>query len=112
MFLVDRRAYTCRISDALPHLHVCSTRRADYFAYSSPSLASANWRIFAPCKESDSRMAFISKARRIERAANAVCSFPMSIQPEILIFVLAPPPWREVGYLAHAEAKPLHVVFS
>ena len=39
MFLVDRRAYTCRISDALAHLHVCSTRRADYFAYSSPSLA-------------------------------------------------------------------------
>ena len=26
-----------------------------------PSLASANWRIFAPCKESDSRMVFISK---------------------------------------------------
>jgi hypothetical protein len=33
------RVYTCRIGDALAHLHVCSTRRADYFAF--PSLASA-----------------------------------------------------------------------
>ena len=39
LLLGDRRAYACRISDALAHLHVCSTRRADYFAYSSPSLA-------------------------------------------------------------------------
>jgi len=27
-----------------------------------PSLASANWRIFTPCEESDSRMVFILKA--------------------------------------------------
>ena len=35
---VDLRAHTRRSSGALAHLHVCSTRRAD-FAYSSPSLA-------------------------------------------------------------------------
>ena len=39
MFLVDRWAYTCHIGDALAHLHVWLNRRADYFAYSSPSLA-------------------------------------------------------------------------
>ena len=39
MFLVDRRAYTCRIGDVLAHLHVWLNRHADYFAYSSPSLA-------------------------------------------------------------------------
>ena len=48
-----------------------------------------------------------------KRAANAVRSSPgMSVQPNILIFVLAPPPWWDVGYSAHEEAKPVHVVFS
>jgi len=58
-------------------------------------------------------MVFISKARGIEHTANAVRSAPgMSVQPDIPIFVLAPPPSRDVGYLAQAEVKPLHVVFS
>ena len=39
MFLVDRRAYTCRIGDVLAHLHIWLNRHADYFACSSPSLA-------------------------------------------------------------------------
>jgi len=37
LLFVDRRPHTRRSSGALAHLHVCSTRRAD-FAY-SPSLA-------------------------------------------------------------------------
>ena len=52
-------------------------------------------------------------ARGIERATTAVRSSPgMSVQPDIPIFISAPPPSRDVGYLAHAELKPLHVVFS
>jgi len=39
LFFVDTRDSTCRNSDALAHLHVFSTRRADYFVYSPPSLA-------------------------------------------------------------------------
>ena len=69
-----------------------------------PSLASANWRIFAPCEESDFHIVLLSNAREIERAANAVRSSPgMSVQPDIPSFVLAPPPSGDVGYLAHAE---------
>jgi hypothetical protein len=99
---------------AVAYLHVCSTRRADYLAYHPPpSLASATRRIFTPCEESDSCMVLISNARGIERAATAVrSSSGMSVQPDISIFISAPPPLRDVGYLAHAEVKPLHVVFS
>ena len=39
LFFIDSRASTCRSSGALTYLHVCSTRRADYFAYPPPSLA-------------------------------------------------------------------------
>ena len=57
------------------------------------SLASVSWRIFAPCEESDSHMVLISNARGAERAATAVHLPPgMSVQPDILIFVSAPPP--------------------
>jgi len=114
LFSVDKGAYTCRSSGALAHLYVCSTRRADYFAYLSPSLAcKCESEHFHPCEESDSRMVLISNARAIERAATAVrSSSGMSVPPDIPIFISAPPPSRDVGYLAHAEVKPLHVVFS
>jgi len=91
LFFVDKGTYACRGSGTLAYLHVCSTRRADYFAYLSTSLACR--RMFAPCEESDSRMVFISKARGVERAVAAVHSSPgMSVQPDIPIVVSTPLP--------------------
>jgi hypothetical protein len=58
-------------------------------------------------------MVLLSNLRGIERAATEVrSSSGMSVQPDIPIFVSAPPPSRDGGLLAHAEVKPLHVVFS
>ena len=114
LLFVDIRAHMHRSSAALAHLHVWLNRRADYCAYSSPpSLASASRRILALCEESDSRMVLISRQIGPERAATAVCSpHGMSVQLDIPTFISAPPPSRDVGFLAHAEVKPLHVVFS
>jgi len=60
----DRRAYACRISDALAHLHVCSTRRADYLAYSSHA------RSLTPA------WCFFQTREGSKRAANGVRSSP------------------------------------
>ena len=58
-------------------------------------------------------MVLFSNARGTEHAATAVRSSPgMSVQPDISIFISAPPPSRDVGFLAHAEASPLRVIFS
>ena len=67
MFLVDRRAYTCHIRVSHSQCIGPSARLVEPDVqiilpiHPLPSLASANWRIFAPCEESDSRMVFISK---------------------------------------------------
>jgi len=58
-------------------------------------------------------MVLISRARAIERAATAVRSLPgMSVQPDVPIFVSPSPSSRGDAFFAHAEVKPLHVVFS
>ena len=107
---VDKGAYTHRSSGALAHLHVCSTRRPDYFAtYPPPSLASASRRIFAPCEESDSRTVLISNAKRIEYAATVVRSSPeMSVPPDIPISFrrrLRRLQRRGGGFFAHAKGQ-------
>ena len=69
--------------------------------------------MLAPCEESDSRMVLISRAKGIERAGTSVRLFPgISVQPDTPTFVLAAPPSWDVGLLAHAGVKLLHVILS
>jgi hypothetical protein len=57
-------------------------------------------------------MVLFSNARGTEHGTTAVRSSPgMSVQPDIPILISAPPPSRDVGFLDHAEASPLCVVF-
>jgi len=105
MFLVDRRAYTCRSSDALAHLHVSSTKRADYFAYSSPSLA---------CKcESEGfrpiRGVRLPHGASFERERDQTCCYCSMFVPWDVCSTRHPD--FRFG-LPHAEVCPLHVAFS
>ena len=76
-----------RYCDALAHLHVCSTRHADFTCSPSSLTCTGEMEDFAPCEESDSRTVLISNARGIERAITARSPSGMSVQQDIPIFV-------------------------
>jgi len=102
LLLVDRGAHTRSSSGALAHLHVCSTRRAD-FAYLSSSLA-------CKCESEDFRPmrgVYLPHGAYFEsesdRTTEVRSSSGMSVQPDIPTFVSVPPPLQDGGLLAHAE---------